>query len=97
MQGLKNMQDKLRLICEHTDCEDCPANKICSPELHEKAKNELKIIEKIDYIEDLTLDEIESMLQFPGHIMPRTEYEEFLEQWEKVKEEERLLEKSFPY
>lgn len=47
--------------------------------------------------EELSEEEKEMMLEFPGYIMPRSEYERFIEEWEKDCEEERQLHRSFPY
>lgn len=55
------------------------------------------MVDKFSSVEELTKDEIEMMLEFPGYIMPRSEYEKFIEEWEKDCEEERQLHRSFPY
>lgn len=97
MEGLKNMSDKLELICEGIDCDDCPAYNICTPELYQKSIQELKVIKKLNNVDDLTLTEMETMLEIAGCIMTREDFKKYMESWEKDCEEERQLHRGFPY
>lgn len=47
--------------------------------------------------EPLSDKEKEMMLDFPGQIMTRDEYEIFIDEWEKDCEAERETQRSFPY
>lgn len=48
-------------------------------------------------MDELSDEEKEMMLDFPGFIMTREEYKKFIEEWEKDCEAERELQSSFLY